>query len=81
LQTETSELMVAAYIAAAGTHVERRLVLTRVADLTEEVGDIDVLGTRFGTAIERTVVEVKSGDAGTTDVFKLAGQALFFGSF
>lgn len=67
---EFYEDYVAAVLSAGGLFLERRLCLSEPINILE----LDIVTTQFSeTGTEKTLSEIKSGDWGLTDVFKVRG--------
>jgi hypothetical protein len=71
------EDQIAAALLATGHYIETRLALKKG---TEEVLEFDAIATPINDYQNRKIIEVKSGDWGSGDIFKLYGQMAFTGN-
>jgi hypothetical protein len=68
------EDQVSALLLARGYHLETRLILKKG---TEEVLEFDAIATPVTNYENRSIIEVKSGGWGISDIFKLYGQVMY----
>lgn len=73
---EDYEDQIFALLLSQGYYIERRLVLKKGS---EEILEFDAVATPANDCLARKVVEVKSGQWGASDIFKLYGQVIYRG--
>ncbi len=68
------EEYVSAFFQAAGYYIERNIIERDIIESgTEEVLELDIIVTDYSSLPEIKLVEVKSGDCGFSDLFKIRG--------
>lgn len=73
---ENYEDYICAYLQSSGLYVEKSIIYRGKADLLE----LDIISSDFtNTGSKRLIVEIKSGDWGFSDVFKVKGWMDFLG--